>query len=327
MQSGADLSGAKKKYRRMRCLDCAAYNAATPWAALWPRKFELQTLVDHSQSSHHMKSEAARRKLGLPSGHAQDAEGEEAAEDAEGAEKTEGGEGPEDTFVTVEGSSSIEAASTSASSSASGSGSGSTRVAKKWPQAVSAAAMDAHGRLYGTKGHARPDWLHYEGQLCYSDKQQLDAGLQPGTKKKYRKVQCVYCLEFLSESPWSVLKPRKFESAVLGELQPQMRPRLKPLRWSAHAQRKVVGNFLWFRPFSLFLITFVCSLYLSGLRAPTTTATPACAADHERSGYHQKALELRAAHMAVVTVSAGIVPGGTEDPVMMAKFTAEASEA
>eukprot|EP00601_Ochromonadales_sp_CCMP2298_P023750 CAMPEP_0173278452 /NCGR_PEP_ID=MMETSP1143-20121109/4623_1 /TAXON_ID=483371 /ORGANISM="non described non described, Strain CCMP2298" /LENGTH=367 /DNA_ID=CAMNT_0014215615 /DNA_START=78 /DNA_END=1181 /DNA_ORIENTATION=+ len=223
MQSGADLTSVKKKYRRMRCLDCAAYNAVTPWAQLWPRKFELQTLVDHSQSSHHVKSESARRKLGLPTRMVGDGEYEE-----------EGGE----VFL-----------------SQAGEAPGSARAVKNWSKAVTAAATDAHGRLCGTKGHGRPDWLHYEGQLCYSDKQQADAGLPPGTKKKYRKVQCTYCLEFLPESPWSVMKPRKFESAVL--------------------------------------------------------------ADHERSGYHQKTLELRNAHLSVGGM-------GPEDPLVIAMAEAMA---
>jgi len=103
--------------------------------------------------------------------------------------------------------------------------------------AASRSSSGGGGKLYGTKGAARPDWLYFEGQLCFSDKQAAAAELPAGTKKKYRRVQCLYCLEYLPESPWSQLKPRKFESAVL--------------------------------------------------------------ADHERSGYHQKALELRATHLGI----------------------------
>ncbi|KAJ1440155.1 hypothetical protein B484DRAFT_427532 [Ochromonadaceae sp. CCMP2298] len=64
-----------------------------------------------------------------------------------------------------------------------------------------------------------PEWVHFEGQvrLCHSERQQADTGLPKGTKKKYRRMQCTLCRDYLPESPWAQVKARKFEAAVMAD--------------------------------------------------------------------------------------------------------------
>ncbi len=69
VNAGLDLTHTKKKYRNMKCLYCAEYNASTPWATLKPRKYETENLIDHENSSHHRKAVAARNiALGISTG-------------------------------------------------------------------------------------------------------------------------------------------------------------------------------------------------------------------------------------------------------------------
>ena len=76
-------------------------------------------------------------------------------------------------------------------------------------------AGGAHVVAHSTR--IRPDWLYSEGNLCLSDKQMSDPNLPAGTKKKYKQMACLYCREYVPDSMWAHLRPRKFESAVIGD--------------------------------------------------------------------------------------------------------------
>lgn len=53
-----------------------------------------------------------------------------------------------------------------------------------------------------------------EGKLCYSD-QQIGVGQKSNLKKKYKRLMCTLCQQYNVKSPWSVMKSRKFETAVI----------------------------------------------------------------------------------------------------------------
>jgi hypothetical protein len=62
-----------------------------------------------------------------------------------------------------------------------------------------------------------PNWLRAVGKLNFSQRQLTSGKNLNSTKKKYKNIMCSLCAEFCPDSPWSKLKPRKFETAVLLE--------------------------------------------------------------------------------------------------------------
>jgi hypothetical protein len=62
-----------------------------------------------------------------------------------------------------------------------------------------------------------PDWLTSQGKFCFSDKQISSGKDLTGMKKKYKLVMCTYCAEFLPDTPWATMRPRKYETAVFLE--------------------------------------------------------------------------------------------------------------
>ena len=67
------------------------------------------------------------------------------------------------------------------------------------------------------KGRYSPPWLQIQGKFCYSDRQIGSNKDLSKTKKKYRLTMCSYCHEFLPNTPWAMMKARKFETAVFVE--------------------------------------------------------------------------------------------------------------
>ena len=242
LKSGADVSMLKKKYRNMRCTTCAQYNPATPWASLWPRKFELQTLRDHNKSGAHVKSESTRQQaLGIDESAAGgEGEGGAGASSSSGSNAasaikferhgkaaalsadghgaagldfneddgdTEGGE-------EEEGGAGEESMGGAGSARFRGRIRGATLGSSSMtlPMVGGSSAIN-NGPTHSTR--VRPEWLFSEGALCLSDKQASDPTLPPSTKKKYKMMACHYCKEFLPDCQWAQVRPRKFESAVL----------------------------------------------------------------------------------------------------------------
>eukprot|EP00601_Ochromonadales_sp_CCMP2298_P016183 CAMPEP_0173237382 /NCGR_PEP_ID=MMETSP1142-20121109/12022_1 /TAXON_ID=483371 /ORGANISM="non described non described, Strain CCMP2298" /LENGTH=504 /DNA_ID=CAMNT_0014168071 /DNA_START=141 /DNA_END=1651 /DNA_ORIENTATION=- len=220
-ESGKDLVKQKRKYRKMRCLDCAAHNTATPWASFWPRKYELQALMDHAQSSHHMKSVVARRKIGLPSGlQPADAEAAAALKAAEAADPALAAAN-----AAAEAVASQEAAAATAAAHASAASDGPFQATlaslaegeEGEPRVLVRRGPGLPRMMFDERRAVYPEWVHFEGQLCHSERQQADTGLPKGTKKKYRRMQCTLCRDYLPESPWAQVKARKFEAAVMAD--------------------------------------------------------------------------------------------------------------
>lgn len=207
VKSGQDLSHAKKKYRNMRCLICHQHNPSTPWAELWPRKFELQTLVDHAKSGAHVKSDAALK-----------AQPDYVAPDPQPSMiKIVAGSGKALQVDKAARDEAMEAAAIAAAAAA-------AEGVDPETAAINTANVRIRGVTTGSGSHIvahstriRPEWLYSEGNLCLSDKQVNDPNLPAGIKKKYKQMACLYCREYVPESMWAQLRPRKFESAVIGD--------------------------------------------------------------------------------------------------------------
>lgn len=206
-KSGQDLSHVKKKYRSMRCLICHQHNPSTPWAELWPRKFELQTLVDHARSGAHIKSDTALKAQPdyVP------------ADPQPSMIKIVTGSGKALQVDKAARDEALEAAAQAAAAV-------SAEVSDPETAAINTANVRIRGVANGSGSHIvahstriRPEWLYSEGTLCLSDKQMSDPNLTPGTKKKYKQMACLYCREYVQESMWAQLRPRKYESAVIGD--------------------------------------------------------------------------------------------------------------
>lgn len=207
-KSGADLSQTKKKYRNMRCLICAQHNPSTPWAELWPRKFELQTLVDHAKSGAHVKSEAALRSL-------PDYTPLTMAEQNPPIFKIVAGSGKALQLDKQARDEASELAHPPASLY--GDMGGDDEMGIKSNVRIRGVMNPAGTHVIAHSTRIRPDWLYSEGNLCLSDKQLADPTLHPGTKKKYKQMACLYCREYVPDSMWANLRPRKFESAVIAD--------------------------------------------------------------------------------------------------------------
>lgn len=209
VKSGLDLSHVKKKYRSMRCLVCHQHNPSTPWAELWPRKFELQTLVDHAKSGAHVKSDTALRAQPdyVP------------ADPQPSMIKIVAGSGKALQVDKAARDEAMEVAAMAAASAAA-SAEGYDPEAAAFNTAnvrIRGVATGAGSHIVAHSTRIRPDWLYSEGNLCLSDKQVNDPNLAAGTKKKYKQMACLYCREYVPESMWAQLRPRKFESAVIGD--------------------------------------------------------------------------------------------------------------
>lgn len=239
-KSGLDLTHVKKKYRNMRCLTCAQYNPSTPWAELWPRKFELQTLVDHAKSGAHVKSETSLKSMPDYAPPSELSLQQQSFKVVSGS-----GKALQLDKTVKEDNNHPEAMHAAAPMDASGFGELPTEEEGQLAGKASVRIRGVQGaggtHIVAHSTRIRPDWLYSEGSLCLSDKQVADPNLPPSTKKKYKQMACLYCREYVSDSMWAHLRPRKFESAVIG--------------------------------------------------------------DHERSAVHQKALELRNAHLSGATIT------------------------
>lgn len=207
VKAGIDLTHVKKKYRNMRCIICAQYNPSTPWAEVWARKFELQTLVDHAKSSAHVKSDTAFKSS--PDYNAD-------SEPLQSMIKVVSGSGKALQVDKAARDEALEAAAAAAVAAGiidvdgfAGHGGAKSNVR------IRGASGGGHVIAHSTR--IRPDWLYSEGSLCLSDKQATDPTLAHNTKKKYKQMACLYCREYVPDSMWAQLRPRKFESAVIGD--------------------------------------------------------------------------------------------------------------
>lgn len=209
-KAGIDLSHLKKKYRNMRCITCAQHNPSTPWAELWPRKFELQTLIDHAKSGAHIKADTALKTM--------PEHGQLLAEQNPPVFKVVSGSGKAlqldkalrdevmETHLPA-----VDASGFDDLADDDGSGKANANVRIRGVTNSIGAHIVAHST------RIRPDWLYSEGNLCLSDKQLTDPNLPLSTKKKYKQMACLYCREYVPDSLWANLRPRKFESAVIGD--------------------------------------------------------------------------------------------------------------
>jgi hypothetical protein len=234
LNSGIDLTNIKKKYRNMKCTYCSEYNPSTPWATMWPRKFELQTLVDHARSTHHNKAESIRNEsLGLFVNN-NDNENNNYNHNRDDHNNHDNHH-----------HSSIDINNyISSSNNLPDSKKNKVNIKKHDDKAV------VIEKSHSTRGDLRPLWLYTEGKLCLSSKQQLAfeninnnissssssssssqhtslSSQHPSslssivtttvTKKKYKLSLCLICQTYAPGSTWSVLKTRKFESSVLAD--------------------------------------------------------------------------------------------------------------
>lgn len=60
LMSGKDLSGMKKKYKKVYCQYCHDFNPSSPWAISKARKYEASVLCEHDRSHNHKKAVALR---------------------------------------------------------------------------------------------------------------------------------------------------------------------------------------------------------------------------------------------------------------------------
>jgi hypothetical protein len=223
-KSGMDLTNVKKKYRNMRCSICSLHNPSTPWAALWPRKFELQTLVDHSKSGAHVKSEIAQEKAMPNYVHPDPSEsivqvtattvnntGASSSKQSNAAAAGAAGMAGNSAEVAIDGTSTEAEEAGVVDGAGAGTGNVKFRVRIRGTPGPGGVSTLSHST------RVRPPWLYSEGPLCLSDKQAADPPTAVAPKKKYKLMACLYCREFVPESQWSQLRPRKFESAVLSD--------------------------------------------------------------------------------------------------------------
>lgn len=225
--SGLDLTGAKKKYRRMQCLYCAEFNPNTRWALMNPRKFEHQVFKEHQESNNHKK---AVQHLFESKGMEPPAEVLASMEfsnpiiTGETKLKTQK-KRPLSTGGNIDGVDLM--ADSSDSEGELVLGKQPTPVARKSAKkprkdnvivnpdgVVTTVSPSVNRRM------VKPVWLETHGTMCYSQRQQIqaDAGTIPAhVKKKYKKLRCLYCAEFNPDSIWAQVLPRKCESAVLIE--------------------------------------------------------------------------------------------------------------
>jgi hypothetical protein len=203
-KGGVDLSHIKRKYRNMRCLTCAQHNPSTPWAELWPRKFELQTLVDHAKSGAHIKSETAQKSMPdyIPT------------VDQPSVFKVVSGSGK---ALQLDKSARDDPQDPSIPASEAFTDLGDDPNADKVSVRIRGVLNAGGAHIIAHSTRVRPDWLYSEGPLCLSDKQMSDPGRPQGTKKKYKQMACLYCREYVPDSMWAHLRPRKYESAVIGD--------------------------------------------------------------------------------------------------------------
>jgi len=206
VKAGIDLTHVKKKYRNMRCIICAQYNPSTPWAEVWARKFELQTLVDHAKSSAHVKSDTAFKSS--PDYNAD-------SEPLQSMIKVVSGSGKALQVDKAARDEALEAAAAAAVAAGNIDVDGFGHGGAKSNVRIRGASGGGHVIAHSTR--IRPDWLYSEGSLCLSDKQATDPTLVHNTKKKYKQMACLYCREYVPDSMWAQLRPRKFESAVIGD--------------------------------------------------------------------------------------------------------------
>lgn len=222
LNSGIDLTNIKKKYRNMKCTYCSEYNPSTPWATMWPRKFELQTLVDHARSTHHNKAESIRNEsLGIFVNNNNDNENNNYNHNRDD-HNNHGNHHHHH--------SSIDINNYISSNNLPDSKRNKVNIKKHDDKAV------VIEKSHSTRGDLRPLWLYTEGKLCLSSKQQLafdnsissssSSSQHPSlssiatttvTKKKYKLSLCLICQTYAPGSTWSVLKTRKFESSVLAD--------------------------------------------------------------------------------------------------------------
>ena len=225
LNSGIDLTNIKKKYRNMKCTYCSEYNPSTPWATMWPRKFELQTLVDHARSTHHNKAESIRNEsLGI---FVNNNDNENNYTHNRDDHNNHGNHHHHH--------SSIDINNYISSNNLPDSKRNKVNIKKHDDKAV------VIEKSHSTRGDLRPLWLYTEGKLCLSSKQQLafenmnnnissssssSSSQHPSlssiatstvTKKKYKLSLCLICQTYAPGSTWSVLKTRKFESSVLAD--------------------------------------------------------------------------------------------------------------
>lgn len=227
LESGADLSKVKKKYKIIGCMLCRDFNPSAPWATLKSRKFETENFVEHERSSHHIKA-ILKRSNSL-------------------------GESPPSHILEMSNFQQLNQAALNTSSSSNNSSSQNrdssdsedeldkhnshvnamSGIGQFQPSlfiggqnplfssgiksSLSRLPVSVSGSYSENKSKISPPWLHSEGKLCHSDKQ-LESGKDlSGIKKKYKRIMCTFCAENNLSSPWATMKTRKYESSVLNE--------------------------------------------------------------------------------------------------------------
>lgn len=231
--SGKDLSQTKKKYRPMFCSYCAEYNPSTPWATLKARKYESDNFNEHEKSSHHMKAVEAKNahnEMGNNDGgsvvSSNCSKSQHLPQDSLAWPETHMIAPVTDPYhynhldhsYTSQAISSLAALSLPSMplSLASFQSQKPFESTSSFNQG-SVTSNSEINKPAVVKAKYSPDWLHAEGKLIFSEGQVESGKDLTKKKKKYKLCLCKYCAEFVPESPWSILKARKFESSTFYE--------------------------------------------------------------------------------------------------------------
>lgn len=222
--SGKDLTGAKKKYKRMLCVYCAEYNPTTPWAHLKARKDEKESFYDHEKSTHHQKALAAKNEpqslpplqpfastqpitssFPVPLLSTVPVISRETQTAFMGV--PEMADGMADAPVAVS-EFSVLVSSTDIQPT------DHQPIATERGQIYDDQTINA---AYRPRVKVVPDWLLVQGDLTYSDGQLQSGQDLSKTKKKYRLLMCSYCAAYNIQSAWASMRLRKFETGIMAE--------------------------------------------------------------------------------------------------------------
>jgi len=227
----------RRKCRKLYCLICARFNHDTPWAVVKARKFEKKYFVDHEASIHHIKAVQTMKEAGF--GNSDPIEFLDPAVFAMAEvvypellpNQVPSNEAnyyviSSDDYqqIYLGGDQQLGVMPTTEEDQ--------TKRPKKRKRSpkemmeggdVNAGMQDMSGVGFDDKDvkiKFMPAWLKTAGRLrCSARTASLLPGMtqeeQAKIKKKYRDCYCALCAEFQPGSPWSQVRGRKYEKALL----------------------------------------------------------------------------------------------------------------
>jgi len=227
----------RKKCRKLYCLICARFNPDTPWAVVRARKFEKKYFTDHQASVHHLKAVQVMRESGFENTDLIEFLDPAVFANAEAVYP----EMMPNQVPSYEANSYVIATEDNTYSQqlylggAAGENEGihsldeeQGKSNRKRKRSVREPSIGIDGEILpepeGDEEEVKikfmPAWLKTAGRLRMSTRM---AALLPTmtkeerskVKKKYRDCYCSICAEFQPGSPWSQVRGRKYEKALL----------------------------------------------------------------------------------------------------------------